>query len=130
MSEHRFDYFTVTLGDEMSEDGRYYLNCARCGLRSDACQCGDKRDWIKPHESTAWPRPIPVSERLPEHGESVLIWIQSESEWNVATFFSSDSSPSHFCTDGHCGSPDEHGLDDATHWVPLPPPLPPSPEAT
>lgn len=68
--------------------------------------------------AVAWPRPIPVSERLPEVGKPVL-WC-SGGEWECGHLTDSD-------LDGKkWWSPDTHydivPLDTtATHWLPLPP---------
>lgn len=81
-------------------------------------------------EQQSWPRPIPVSERLPEVGERVL-WLQ-DGTWEAGVFkgqwgmdmpdFNTKATDSRY-------DPDYDGYgsvtierDAVTHWLPLPPP--------
>lgn len=64
-----------------------------------------------------WPRPIPVSERLPEEITSVLTWpgYRGNDGWQVGAYWPDDS-------DCQWRSLDGDSLH-VTHWLPLPPRL-------
>lgn len=62
-----------------------------------------------------WPRPIPVTERLPDDGEEYLAYgleiKRKVSEWYIGIFMSDE---------GWVDASSEHSLDNVTHWLPLP----------
>jgi hypothetical protein len=62
----------------------------------------------------SWPRPIPVSERLPDLGVRVLFW--SFDEWYSGNLTGGENTPYFFVADG-----EGFGAAGVTHWLPLPP---------
>ncbi len=58
-----------------------------------------------------WPRPIPVSERLPDVDGEYLVFAASTSQWMTTDFCKHDFQESHGF---NCFRP--------THWLPMPPP--------
>lgn len=78
----------------------------------------------------AWPRPIPVSERLPEDNTEVLCYsrktLSGFRRWHFGMLPRNGTNDDWF--DPTTGN---YSLNDVTHWLPLPPknePLPPTPE--
>jgi hypothetical protein len=61
-----------------------------------------------------WPRPIPVSERLPNEGAGALWW--SRGGWEIGILQRYDGELCYF--DGHGSTLLCNGV---THWLPLPP---------
>lgn len=129
MSEHRYDHYTVTLGDDMGDD-----KCPVCGSnaivgRNDEGQLyecgtfvnafGDVRDFCRHKPKLTfklpeprWPRPIPVSERLPERDGFYLAFAPE-----TATFLHGCWEKAEF----DCGRW-LWGCDPmiVSHWLPLP----------
>jgi hypothetical protein len=68
-----------------------------------------------------WPRPIPVSERLPERDEEVMAFFQG-GWWCVNILEYAKDNKHWFETTPNDGEPWMTLEDDATHWLPLPPP--------
>lgn len=73
-------------------------------------------------ESCLWPRPIPVSERLPDGDfKTVLAFDVENDDWTEARFYDGKwYAPYPWQNFGnHCQDADR--LEGVTHWIPLPP---------
>lgn len=71
-------------------------------------------------EGVQWPRPIPVSERLPECGGEYVVCERNinrpdDALWSIADFVDGK-----FSGNDYNGEP-RYTLDYVTHWLPLPP---------
>lgn len=74
-------------------------------------------------ENQCWPRPIPVTERLPEINTDILVWCRVHNAWEMSCRCICDSLPS--SKTGMDREFDGWVMEAScrlTHWLPLPPP--------
>jgi hypothetical protein len=109
--------------------GAFY--CLRCDGLPEKCVCGKDDFSIIPvpcselvkhvaSKRDTWPRPIPVSERLPEEAEEVLVAIKFAADgfpdWGLASHFADG-----WQIWGQCVGAEDDDICIVTHWLPLPP---------
>ena len=71
-------------------------------------------------ESLKLPKWIPVSERLPNDGEDVLLYDKNFGLIDIGTYFKVGSRGSRNQTPRFVIMGSKHPIDDYTHWMPLP----------
>jgi hypothetical protein len=99
----------VVCGGPRPECGYVHVaTCEQCGAEYEYDECSRLTEKSIIALRDAWPRPIPVTERLPEAGDEAFAF-SKKFGWTLARFNRGD----------YWKSGDD--VYDITHWLPLPP---------